>query len=388
MNRIKRRVYTAILSVMVAWTCTVPQAALGQLLPPLPLPVGSLIVNMASPASGSTVSNTVTVSASVSIVGSLTVQGVQFRLDGANLGGQDNSAPYSVSWNTTTASNGWHTLSAVARDLLGLEFTSDSVTVNVSNGPPPDTTRPSVGITSPANGSTVSNTITVTANASDNVGVVGVQFRVDGGNVGAEDTAAPYSASFNTTAVSNGSHTLTAVARDAAGNRTTSGPVTVNVSNGPPPDTTPPSVGITSPANGSTLSNTITVTADASDNVGVAGVQFRVDGANVGAEDTAAPYSASFNTTAVSNGSHTLTAVARDAAGNRTTSASVTVIVSNGSATVTRVEEDNPAVTASPAGAWVRRGAEIAAFSGGSASSSDLAGATVRFAFTGTAVSW
>src|SRR6266576_2562350 len=337
MNKIKRRVYTAILSVMVAWTCTVPQAALGQLLPPLPipvppplplpLPVGSLIVNMASPASGSTVSNTVTVSASVSIVGSLTVQGVQFRLDGANLGGQDNSAPYSVSWNTTTASNGWHTLSAVARDLLGLEFTSDSVTVNVSNGPPPDTTRPSVGITSPANGSTVSNTITVTANASDNVGVVGVQFRVDGANVGAEDTAAPYSSSFNTTAVSNGSHTLTAVARDAAGNRTTSGPVTVNVSNGPPPDTTPPSVGITSPANGTTLSNTITVTANASDNVGVAGVQFQLDGVNGGEEDTTAPYSISFDTTATSDGSHTLTAVARDAAGNTKTSAPVMVTV-------------------------------------------------------------
>src|SRR5438046_7045082 len=153
---------------MVSWTA--PQGALAQ------LPIGSLIVNMTSPASGSTVGGTVTVSASVTIVGSLTVAGVQFQLDGANLGARDNSAPYSISWNTTTAGNGSHTLSAVATDVLGLQFTSDSVTVTVAN----DITPPTVSITSPANGATVSGTITVTASAADNVGVAGVQFRVDG----------------------------------------------------------------------------------------------------------------------------------------------------------------------------------------------------------------
>ena len=71
----------------------------------------------------------------------------------------------------------------------------------------------------------------MTANASDNVGVTGVQFRLDGANLGAEDTAAPYSISWNTTLVTSGSHTLTAVARDAAGNLTTSAAVTVTVSN-------------------------------------------------------------------------------------------------------------------------------------------------------------
>ncbi|OLD55486.1 MAG: hypothetical protein AUI64_03530 [Acidobacteria bacterium 13_1_40CM_2_64_6] len=61
--------------------------------------------------------------------------------------------------------------------------------------------------------------------------VVGVQFKLDGANYGAEDTTSPYSTSWNTTTVSNGSHTLTAIARDAAGNQTTSSPVTVTVSN-------------------------------------------------------------------------------------------------------------------------------------------------------------
>src|SRR5262252_5277862 len=239
--------------------------------------LGSLVVTMTSPGSGSTVSGTTTVSASVSIIGLLTVQSVQFQLDGNNLGGADSSSPYSISWNTTGAANGSHTLSAVATATLGLQFSSNPITVTVNNGPPPDTTPPTVGVASPASGQTVSGTITVSANASDNVGVAGVQFRLDGANLGAEDTASPYSVSWNTGGVANGSHTLTAVARDAAGNQTAAS-VTVNVNNGPPPDTTPPTVNITAPSNGATVSGTVTVSASASDNVGVAGVQFFGDG--------------------------------------------------------------------------------------------------------------
>ena len=62
----------------------------------------------------------------------------------------------------------------------------------------PDTTAPTVSITAPANGATVSGTVTVSATASDNVGVVGVQFLLDGANLGAEDTSSPYSISWNT----------------------------------------------------------------------------------------------------------------------------------------------------------------------------------------------
>src|SRR5207245_299335 len=129
----------------------------------------------------------------------------------------------------------------------------------------------------------------------------------------------------NTTTASNGSHTLTAVARDAAGNRTTSAAVTVTVFN----DTTPPTVTITHPATQATPTDATPITSTASDNVRVAGRQTLLDGANRGAGDTTAPYSVPWNTTTASNGSHTLTAVARDAAGNRTTSAPVTVTVFN-----------------------------------------------------------
>src|SRR5437667_8100757 len=310
----------AVLLAMVGWSLIAPQPAEAQF-------GGSLIVTVASPASGSTVSGTVSVTASVSGIGALTVRGVQFRLDGSNLGAEDTTAPYSVPWDTTTAGNGSHTLTAVARDSLGVLWTSDPVTVTVFN----DTTPPAVSITSPASGTIVAGTISVTASASDNVRVVGVQFLLDGLNAGAEVTAAPYSVSWNSTTASNGSHSLTAVARDAAGNRATSVAVAVTVSNGAPPDTTPPMVSITSPTSGASVSGTLTMTAAASDNVGVVGVQFLLDGANVRAEVTAAPYSAPWDTTTASRGSHTLTAVARDAAGNRTTSAPVSVTVVNAS---------------------------------------------------------
>lgn len=98
----------------------------------------------------------------------------------------------------------------------------------------------------------------------------------------------------------------------------------------PTPDTTPPSVSLSAPANGTTVSgSTVTISATASDNVGVSYVQFLLNGQNLGVADTAAPYSVNWNTTQVANGTYTLTAVARDAAGNQTTAAAVTVTVSN-----------------------------------------------------------
>src|SRR4029079_13646582 len=90
-----------------------------------------------------------------------------------------------------------------------------------------DPEAPAVALTAPAAGATVSSAVSVTAAASDNVGVSGVQFLLDGNALGAEDIVAPYSVSWNTTAASNASHVLTARARDAAGNVTTSAPVTV-----------------------------------------------------------------------------------------------------------------------------------------------------------------
>jgi len=96
----------------------------------------------------------------------------------------------------------------------------------------------------------------------------------------------------------------------------------------PAPDTTPPTVSITAPASGATVGGTTTVSATASDNVGVARVEFYVDGA-LKATDTTSPYSFAWDTTAYAAGSHDLVSKAYDAAGNVGTSATVTVTVSN-----------------------------------------------------------
>jgi hypothetical protein len=304
-------------------------------------PVGSVLdttaptVSLQQPASGATVSGSVTVTATAS--DNVGVVGVQFKVDGANIGAEDTTSPYSASWNTTTVGNGSHSLTAVARDAAGNATTSSAVTVTVSNS---DTTGPTVSITAPANGATVQSSVTVSANASDNVGVVGVQFKVDGANIGAEDTTSPYSVSWNTTTIGNGQHSLTAVARDAAGNSTTSSTVSVTVNN---PDSVPPTVSITAPANNATVSGTVSVTATAADNVGVVGVQFKQGATNIGSEDTTAPYSVPWNTTGLTSGSYTLTAVARDAGGNTTTSSAVTVTVSNSDTTGPTVSITAPA---------------------------------------------
>jgi hypothetical protein len=94
--------------------------------------------------------------------------------------------------------------------------------------PAVDTIPPTVSITAPLPGPVFSKNLTISAEASDNVGVVGVQFRLDGTDLKPEVLKAPYSITLNTSKISIGSHTLTAVARDAAGNYTTSKPVSIN----------------------------------------------------------------------------------------------------------------------------------------------------------------
>ena len=100
--------------------------------------------------------------------------------------------------------------------------------------PSPDTTAPTVSISAPLGGATVSGTTTVTAPGSDDTGVSKVIFQVDGVTF-AIATVPPYQATWNTTTSLNGSRALTAVAVDLGGNQTTSSPEVVNVFNAPPP---------------------------------------------------------------------------------------------------------------------------------------------------------
>ncbi len=193
-----------------------------------------------SPAGGSTVSGTGTVTVSAS--DNVGVSAVELYVDGTlvdgaeNLTGINQSATptfsTSLSWYSNLFSNGTHTLTAKAYDGLGNNIgTSSPVTVTVSNGAA-DSTPPTVSLTAPSSGATVSgSSVTVSASASDNVGVAGVQFKLDGTNLNPEDTSSPYSITWDSTTTINGSHVLSATARDAAGNSTTSSQVTITVSN-------------------------------------------------------------------------------------------------------------------------------------------------------------
>jgi Bacterial Ig domain len=187
-----------------------------------------------------------------------------------------------------------------------------------------NTSGPTVSITSPTSGATVSSSTAVSANASANT--VGVQFKLDGANLGSEITAAPFSISWDTTTTANGQHTLTAVARNGSGQTATSSPVTITVQNSPGGG---PTVSITSPTSGATVSASITILANVSANV--IGVQFKLDGTNLGAEKTSTPFSISWDTTTTANGQHTLTAVARNGSGQTATSSPVTITVQNSS---------------------------------------------------------
>jgi len=100
-----------------------------------------------------------------------------------------------------------------------------------------------------------------------------------------------------------------------------------------PTDTTPPTIAMIAPLAGATVTGKVTVSASATDNVGVASVQFKLDGVNLGVQVTTPPYTATWDTTTAASGAHTLSAVARDASGNTGTSARVTVTVANGSTT-------------------------------------------------------
>lgn len=188
-----------------------------------------------------------------------------------------------------------------------------------------DATPPAVSIISPANGTSVSGTINVLVSANDNIGVAAVSLSVDG-TVTSTSTTAPFTNTWNSGTVPNGTHTLTVTAKDAAGNRT-SGSIQVSVNNVTVGDITAPAVNITSPGNGASYdaNTTVTINTSASDNVGISTLNISIDGAVVGTTSNSS-YSYSWNTSTAASGIHTISSTAKDAAGNQTTS-SVTVTI-------------------------------------------------------------
>ena len=265
-----------------------------------------------------------TVSVAVSTVSDAGLANVQFKLDGSSLGAAVTGAgPYATPWNTSGVADGsQHTLSATATDGAGNVTVAPNVVVRVDNTPP------TVGITAPTASAKLRGAVSITTNTSDaGSSVARVQFRIDGNNLGAPVTSAPFQLSWNTAQTPDGTHTLTVVATDAAGNQTTSTGIQVSIDN-----TAPSGVAITAPAASAAVSGgSVALRSDGTDTVGIVKVEFHVDNNLVGVDTTnrMQPFSVSWNSATVVDGTHSVTATAFDAMGNQTTSPAVSFFVAN-----------------------------------------------------------
>ncbi len=280
-------------------------------------------VSVTAPGNGSTLTGTETVTANAT--SAMGIANVQFKLDGVNLGAAAaGSGPsYSTSWDTTTATNGSHALTAVATDTAGNTATSAAVTVTVSNTATPPVISGVTASGISASGATITWS---TSTASSSQVAYGITSGYGSMSALNSSLVTSHSATLAGLVASTSYH-YQAMSQDAQGNLATSGDFTFTTT----ATAAPPAVSITAPGSGSTLTGTVTVTANATSTVGIASVQFQLDGTNLGAAVTGSgpSYSTSWNTTTASNGNHMLTAQATDTGGNSTTSAGMTVTVSN-----------------------------------------------------------
>ncbi|WP_147468489.1 Ig-like domain-containing protein [Corallococcus interemptor] len=274
-------------------------------------------VAISTPADGSTVNTP-----NVTVTGTSTgATSVTLTYGGTNYGpipvdGAGNwSYPLPVS-----LTDGSYTVTVVATDAAGNTSTPDDTTFTV------DLTAPEVDITSPLDNATVaSNTVTVTGTS---VGATFVTLTFEGNDYG----PIPVDASGNWSQalpgpLADGTYTVTAVATDSAGNESTPDSSTFTV------DTTAPTVAITTPASGSTVGANVTVTGTAAG--GATSVTVTFQGTNYGP----IPVDASGNWSQalpgpLANGTYTVTAVAVDAAGNTSTTATSTFTVNTAAPTV------------------------------------------------------
>ncbi|HUI07183.1 MAG TPA: Ig-like domain-containing protein [Verrucomicrobiae bacterium] len=292
-------------------------------------------VSISTPTSGQTFTATpITISGTASDSGSPStgVSLVQVQVNGT--GGTWQTASGTTSWSASVSlSSGVNTIYVRGRDGVGNYSTIASVSVTYN---PPDTQGPAITIVSPANNATVTSaSLPVSGTASDsgrgNNGVSSVTVNGVSANGGTASGAG--TANWNATiTLSPGVNTITVAAKDTF-NNSSQQQISVTYS---PPDITPPTVTISSPASGTTYTSaqTVTINAAASDDVGVTRVDF-YDGTTLKSSDTSSPYGYSWAISSDDNGSHNWTVRAYDAAGNSKTSSVVTLTVNISTADTT-----------------------------------------------------
>ena len=287
------------------------------------------IVSITTPTNNSMVSGTVPVV--LDLADPTLVFFISFLVDEMYMGSFTGN-PSTINWDTSIVSNGFHQIKARLHTSTG-HILTQPISVIVNNS---DTTLPTTAITSPAQSASVGSPVTISASASDNVGVTQVEIYVDS-ILATTLTSAPYS---HVATLAPGAHSTFSKAYDLAGNTTTSAVVAFTVS-----DTTLPTTAITSPAQSASVGSPVTISASASDNVGVTKVEIYVDSV-LRTTLTSAPYN---HVISLSLGSHSTYSKAFDPAGNTKTSSTV-------SFTVVDTTIPNVSITAPVNGATVSRG--------------------------------
>ena len=293
---------------------------------------GSINITITSPQNGANIYGTAaTIAADVNKGYEKTITKVEFYLNTTKIG-EDTVPPYSTTLNTTQYPDGSYTIKVTAYDVRGRTGT-EQISVNIKNTDDP----PSVSIISPQNNSTVGGQVTIQVSATDDRGIQKVEFYIDNERK-STDLGSPYSWVWDTTSYSEGQHTIKVIAYDTANNAAYD-EIVVNVSKDIQTDN-PPSVQITSPQNGATISGQVTIQITASDDNGVSKVELYIDTTKL-AELTSSPYTYSLNTNSYSNGTHIIKAIAYDTI-NQQSVHQVSVVISNSDEPPPPQQQDSP----------------------------------------------
>ncbi len=222
--------------------------------------------------------------------------------------------------------------SNLSNNLTDTKLTISGNTVTVISQTNPDSTPPSITVTNPASGSTVSGTVVLQSAVGGPAPVVSVQYILDGSPIGSPVTSAPsYFFNWNTAGVSLGSHLLSAQATDSNGFiRTALGvPVTVVAGGAATASAPAPMVVFANLFDTQTVTGTTPVAVSSAYSAAVSSVQLLLDGQPLGPALTSAPLAYPWDTTGTVSGPHQLSAQAIDSRGNLSTVDSITVTVAN-----------------------------------------------------------
>ena len=278
------------------------------------------------PASGQTVSGNVLVETLV--IDNIEIDKVEFYIN-SQIVYTDSIAPdYNYLWNTDSLPDDEnYVISIIAYDEVGNEGPSTAITVHLDNY---DNINPSGLIMYPYAGQIISGQQTISVLAEDNFGIDSVDFFINSVLV-YSDNEEPYEYDWNTEfEFEDANHIIGSIITDLAGNQFEIPSISVFVNN-IPNDNVPPTISISNPVSGQTVSGTINFTVNVDDNVGIAQVEFFIDGYSLGVV-TEEPYSYLWDTTSnigAHGDEHALSAIVIDTAGNTSFSQPILVIVAN-----------------------------------------------------------